>query len=502
MSGKRFNLTQSLQAYKRPSASQLIILGIGLILAVGLFFFLQGFVSCWRLTALPGLPPPTCPNQAPAQVVTNEQGTPIATGSPMTPTMGAPEVAMPDPWDGASRVNILVMGYDYRDWGPDQGCPCRSDTMIVVSIDPLSKTVGMLSVPRDMWVNIPPDFGYHKINTANYFGDLYKLPGGGGELARQTVENFLGIPIQYYVLIDFNAFTTVVETISGNKGICMDIPEKITIDPIGHGNTLTIGPGPDCLNGAEVLAYARARHTANDDIDRSGRQMQVIMAIRDAVLRPGNLPNLVAHSMDLYNQVSAGIKTNLLLPDALSLGMLVTQIPAENIKQRVMDYTMMAPAKVFADDIEQDILRPFPDKIRELVDQIFGTGSGKPLAAEHPADLTLEQAAPLMQQEAASVIVVNASGVEGMASKTADYLKSQGMNVTNFGNTSDYPDAYKYPPLPGNTMLIVHSGKPYAMQYLMRLMNSGSFVIDMDPNAPADIILAVGADWADNNPMP
>ncbi len=499
---KRFDPARIFRAYKRPSLVQLVIMAIGLLIAVCFFFFLQGFVSCWRLTALPGIPPSNCRNQAPQPVVTNEQGTPIAADITAAPTISAPQVAMPASWDGASRISILVMGYDYRDWGPDQGCPCRSDTMIVVSIDPLSRTVSMLSVPRDMWVNIPPDFGYHKINTANYFGDLYKLPGGGGELARQTVENFLGIPIQYYVLIDFNAFTTVVETISGDKGICMNIPEKIKIDPIGHGNTLIIGPGPDCLNGAEVLAYARARHTANDDIDRSGRQMQVIMAIRDAILRPGNLPNLVAHSMDLYNQVSAGIKTNLSLPDALSLGMLVTQIPQENIKQSVMDYTMMAPAKVFADNVEQDILRPFPDKIRERVDQIFGNGSEKPMAAEKPAELTLEQAAPLMQQEAARVIVVNASGVEGTASRTADYLKSQGMNVVNFGNTGDYPDAYRYPPLPGNTMVIVHSGKPYALQYLLRLMNTGSFVINMDPNAPADIILAVGADWANNNPMP
>jgi hypothetical protein len=126
----------------------------------------------------------------------------------------------------------------------------------------------------------------------------------------------------------------------------------------------------------------------------------------------------------------------------------------------------------------------------------------KPLASANPADLTLEEAAPLMKDEAASVIVINASGSEGIASRTADYLKSQGMNVINFGNTGDYPDAYQYLRLPGKTGLIVHTGRPYAMQYLMKLMNTDSFIMSYDPNAPADIILAVGADWAADNPMP
>jgi len=502
MSQTKFDLAQSLRAYKRPTTGQFVMIGIGLVLAIALFAFLRGFVGCWRLTALPGMPLPRCANQNNPPVVTNDLGTPIAGGITATPTVSAPQAELPLPWDGASRVNILVMGYDYRDWGPDQGCPCRTDTMIVVTVDPVNKTAGMLSVPRDMWVNIPPDFGYHKINTANYFGDLYKIPGGGGELARKTVETFLGIPIQYYVLLDFNSFTTVVDTIAGKQGICLVIPAPITIDPLGEHNTEDLPAGPDCFNGAETLAYARARHTENDDIDRSARQQQVIMAIRDALLRPGNFLNLMSHSRDLYNQLSAGIKTNFpSLEDARKLAVLVMQIPLDNIQKHVIDYTMMSPTTIVADGVEQAILRPFPDKIRELVDQIFGS-SLMPMAAEHPTELTLEQAAPLMQQEAARVIVVNASGVDGIASKTADYLKSQGVNVINFGNTGDFPDAYRYPPLPGNTMLVVHSGKPYAMQYLMKLMNTGSFVIDFDPSAPADIVLAVGADWANSGQMP
>ena len=110
-----------------------------------------------------------------------------------------------------------------------------------------------------------------------------------------------------------------------------------------------------------------------------------------------------------------------------------------------------------------------------------------------------------MQQEAASVLVINGSGVNGIAQKTADYLKAQGMNVIGAGNMSDYPDKYYFPPLPDRTMLIVHAGKPYAMKYLMALMkfnNANQLVFDFNPAAPADIILVVGTDWVNSNPMP
>jgi polyisoprenyl-teichoic acid--peptidoglycan teichoic acid transferase len=504
MAGKKSNLVEKLLDYSKPTTGQFVLLGFGLVLALAVYFFLQGFVSCWSLTSLPGMPPAACPNKniAPTQVVTNEQGTPVVVQPTTTPDVSIPQAELPAPWDGASRVSILVMGYDYGEWSSDRKCPCRTDTMIVLTIDPVSKTAAMVSVPRDMWVNIP-GFGYNKINSANAFGDGAQLPGGGPELARKTVEAFLGVPIQYYVLIDFNAFTTVVDTIAGRQGICLVIPYDITIDPLGKKNTEDLKAGPDCFNGAETLAYARTRHTENEDVDRSGRQMQVILAIRDAVLRPGNWPNLVLHSTDLYNEVSAGVKTNFAsLTDALQLAQLATQIPLDSIQQRVIDYTMMAPGKTDVNGITEDILRPFPDKIREVVDQLFGTGSMKPMASANPSQISLDEAKPLMQQESASVIVVNASGVDGIASKTADYLKSQGMNVTNYGNTGDYPDLYKYPPLPGQTLVILHGGKVYAMEYLMKLMNTDKFILDFDPAAPADIILAVGADWANNNPMP
>jgi anionic cell wall polymer biosynthesis LytR-Cps2A-Psr (LCP) family protein len=127
--------------------------------------------------------------------------------NPASPVM-QPTLA---PWDGIGRVTVLLLGLDYRDWdaGSDYS---RSDTMILLTLDPLSRSAGILSVPRDLWVAIP-GFKHGKINTAYYLGDAYKLPGGGPGLAVDTVEQFLGVPINYYAQIDFGAFVRFIDEI-------------------------------------------------------------------------------------------------------------------------------------------------------------------------------------------------------------------------------------------------------------------------------------------------
>ena len=154
---------------KRPSIGQIIFGVIALALAIGGFFFVRGIVTCWTATALPGSAPASCGTTSfgLSGPVLNEQGTPVAvddSSSPPPPPIAAPDSNLPPEWDGASRVNILFMGLDERDWIEGQGAP-RSDTMILFTVDPLSKTAGMISIPRDLWVNIP-GFGYSRINTA------------------------------------------------------------------------------------------------------------------------------------------------------------------------------------------------------------------------------------------------------------------------------------------------------------------------------------------------
>jgi hypothetical protein len=231
-------------------------------------------------------------------------------------------------------------------------------------------------------------------------------------------------------------------------------------------------------------------------VERSQHQQQVIMAIRDMVMDPAHFVTLVGEAPSLYNELSSGINTNLSFNDAMRLAVLVKDFPLDNIQRGVIDYTMMEDGTYNLNGQEIAVLRPYPDKIRELTDQIFGGGTMKPFASG-----SLEEN---MRAEAARVVVINGSGIGGYAERASDYLKSVGMNVIGFGNEGDYPDNYNYP-YPYRTILILHSGKPYAMQYLKSFLGFDSVnqvVFDFNPDAAADIVIALGQDMASINPIP
>jgi hypothetical protein len=254
------------------------------------------------------------------------------------------------------------------------------------------------------------------------------------------------------------------------------------------------------LEGKVALGFARARDVSQGvmggDVERAQNQQLVILAIRDKVLAPGNFLNLMSQAPALYGELSAGINTNLPLNDAMRLAVLAKDISLDNIQHGVIDYTMMQDGTYNLKGQDLAILRPYPDKIRELVDKIFTSGTMQPLATG-----TIEEK---VQAEAARIVVVNGSGVSGMAARTADYLKTLGVNVIGFGNTSDYAAQYSSP-FPDRTIIIVHAGKPYAMQYLLALIkfNTTSQIrVDFSPTAQEDLILALGMDWGSNNPMP
>ena len=236
-----------------PTRIILIVL-VGLSL-VGAFFgyrLTRNIVSTNETFSLPG---------DPVIVEATPDGATDATPAP-TAVLGA-ALPTPEPWDGVSRVNILVMGLDYRDWA--SGDIPHSDTMILLTLDPLHQTAAIVSIPRDLWVSVP-GFDYEKINTAYYLGELYNLPGGGAALAAQTVEEFLGIHVDYYAQIDFQAFIDFIDDIQGVK---LNIQEPIVVDRLGQWNTVTLEPGWITLPGDYALAYARTRKTEGGDFDRA-----------------------------------------------------------------------------------------------------------------------------------------------------------------------------------------------------------------------------------------
>src|SRR5688572_11621179 len=309
--------------FPQLSARRIGFWGIALVVGVGLFFFVRAFTVCWRLTSLPGLPPASCAGEAvlplETPVIGKAQIRPAPTSIPELPV---PEEVEYPTWDGGSRINILFVGLRADD-PTEGGCPFCTDTLILVTVDPMTKTAGMLSIPRDMWVNIP-GFGYGRINTAWTLGRRSKLPGGGPAQVMKTVSHFIGVPVDYYVQVDFDTFVDVINLIDG-----VDVynDETIVLDPMAHGKDFPKVKLTCCgmrhLNGRVALAYARCRHIEqgckDGDIGRAKRQQKVIFGIRDKVLDGENFPNLLAQAPELYSTFSAGIRTNLSLDDAIRL---------------------------------------------------------------------------------------------------------------------------------------------------------------------------------------
>lgn len=436
------------------------------------YIAVRDIVTSWELTTLPGV------------ALTGATSTPDEFGviSDVTTPLQPGDGPDPEPWDGASRVTMLVMGLDYRDWAAGEGAP-RTDTMMLLTVDPLSRTAGMISIPRDLWVNIP-GFEYNRINTAYSLGISYQLPEGGPGLAMETVEELLGIPIDYYGLIDFGAFVRFIDEIGGVK---IEVKEKIKVDPLGDNNIKTLKPGVYTLTGDIALAYARARKTEGGDFDRAQRQQQVIMAIRNQFLRADVLAKIFPKAPVLYQELSSGVHTNLTLEQAIQLGWLAQQIPEENIKSGVIsppDQVLLAKSPE-----GDDVLKPITERIRELRDEVlFGSESFSPAGmGRDPIEL--------VTAEVPKLSVLNGTNTSGLAAQTTDYFQSQGIKVTIAGNADQ---------LYTNTRIFDYTGKIYTVKYLMELMNISSnlFYSRYDPTSEVDVVVILGADWANNNPMP
>ncbi len=447
--------------------------------AVAAYIIVHNIVLGWSFTQLPGAPGTSGESSSQAQApVAGATLSPEQMTVPLQPVEAGPEAQA---WDGAGRVNVLIMGLDFRDW--EAGEVPRTDTMILFTLDPVHNTAGMLSIPRDMWVNIP-GFDYAKINTAYYLGEIYKMPGGGPGLAVKTVEQFLGVPINYYAQVDFYSFIKFIDALGG---LDINIPEEIVVDPLGPGNTIKLYPGVQTLDGATTLAFARNRHIEGDDFSRASNQQLVIMEMRRQILDLNMLPTLISKSPQLYADLSGGIRTNMSLTESIQLALAASKVPEKKILKGVIGPPDQVGLAKSPDGLS--ILIPVPDRIRLLRDKIFSGG-----AAIAPSEVSGD-VAQLVKEEQARVVVQNGSQTAGMATRTSEFFRSQGMNVVQETNADQAYSA---------TTLVIVNGKPYTIKYLADLMgiSEGNIVNQYTPDAGMDIVVIVGNDWAANNPMP
>jgi LCP family protein required for cell wall assembly len=407
------------------------------------------------------------------------QGSPLPPGSTPEPTadLSGPSFK---PWNGVDRVTVLVMGLDFRANQPSEGPP-RTDTMMLISMDPVGLTAGVLSIPRDLWVDIP-GFGFDKINTAYFDAESYRLPGGGPALAMRTVEELLGIPIDYYAVIDFNTFTYFIDNIGG---IDVNVPEReLKIQTIYKGGSYSyiLRQGMNHLDGPQALAYARDRDTPGGDMDRARRQQQVIFAVRDKVLQLNMLPHLILTAPDFYKSFAQGLKTNITLDQAISLAWTAKGIPRENIKTGIIS---TAQLQSITQINGLDVIVPNLDKVRALRDQVFLSSGGAGPSASAPSD-----PAQAAVQEAAKIQILNGSGISGAAAATKSYLLKHGFSDANIV----VGDAQGYYPV---SRVIDLTGAPYTVAYLVKLMqvDPSNNLSQINFQSPVDVQVILGGNW-------
>lgn len=407
-------------------------------------------------------------------------------------------------WDGKSRINILLLALDVspRRQSEGQGSPL-SDTMILVTVDPATRTVGAMSIRRDLWVTIP-GFGENKINAAYKLGEDYKVDGGGAQLAMDTVEQLFGVPINYYARVDFKAFETIIDEIGG---VSITLTQPMLLDWIGDGNKFVIEPGTYVMPGSHTLAYARTRDEAYGDGDfaRGSRQMEVIMAIRDRVLNLNTLPTLIARAPAIYGEISSGVQTNMSLDQAIQLAYLLAQIPRENMHTFNMDDSVTSAT--FNIDGSY-VLLVIPDQLRLMRDEMFSgsgftTDAAAPAAVVDPAVVPQDNGGvvvasgdplPLAVQEAARIRILNGSDTAGLADRTQSYLASQGLSNLSIGNYDTTE----------STQIVVHTPVTNTLTYLAAVFSVPNARIfnQADPSNAFDITVILGNDWAANNQIP
>jgi hypothetical protein len=176
--------------------------------------------------------------------------------------------------------------------------------------------------------------------------------------------------------------------------------------------------------------------------------------VRDKVFQPEHFAKLMAQALQLYSMLSSGIHANLSLEDAVKLAALVKDIPLENIKQGVIGDSMVLPAKVTLNGLPASILRPIPDLIRALRDEILIDNASLGQLAQGDA------AAP-MREDAARIRVVNDTYTSDSDVRSGSFLIAQGMQVTERGaSTADL----------NQIAIVVYSPKLYALKYLVNIL--------------------------------
>jgi LCP family protein required for cell wall assembly len=340
--------------------------------------------------------------------------------------------------ESTGRVNILLAGDSADD--PGHAGAQLTDSILLLSVDTKDKSAFLLSIPRDLWVQMPPGQWpggtYQKINAANEISNFSQpgYPNGGMGALSYVIQNDLGIPVDYYGLMDYGAFTDSVNAVGGVTITIKSPDPRGLYDP----NTMTKLPnGPVTLNGQQALNLARSRGDGygsygfpNSDFDRTEHQRQVFIAVAQKAQSLGVLSN-PAKISNLFSALGNNLNTNLNLADVLTLINITKGINVNS----VASHSFCSTLSVGLNGCQTPIIRTYTDPAtgQEALIPVAGIGNYGQLT-QYYNQLTSNN--PVVK-EGASVEVLNGTNTGGLAVKNKNLLQSKGVFVAGIGDAEN-----------------------------------------------------------------
>ena len=391
--------------------------------------------------------------------------------------------------EGDGRVNILMLGKG----GPGHEAPDLTDTILLASIDPIQNEAALLSIPRDLYVEGPN--GYESrineiysnakqkklIQVGDSDADIQSAEDAGLKAVKQTVSEILGIPVHYYIMVNFDAFKESIDTVGG---ITIDIKEPLydaSMAWLNGGSSLLADKGLQTFNGNRALIYARSRKGSqggrHDDFGRTERQREVILALQQKVLTVGTFSNPLK-VVELLSTLGNNVRTDLNGREEL---------------QRLYEIAQNIPGDKFVSVGLAD-----PPNVLVATDNIGGLSVVVPTEGLFQYDNiksyvrnTLRDA--FLKKENARVAILNGTGITGLATGREKELKSYGYNVVLIDNapTDDYQQ----------TQLIDLSSdkNPYTSSYLEKrlgIKKSSQTIAGLPTNETVDFVIILGSNEA------
>lgn len=393
------------------------------------------------------------------------------------------------------RINIVLLGIG----GGKHIGPLLTDTIIFLSIQPSTNKVAMISIPRDLLVDIP-GFGKAKINHAYAYVES-KKPGKGIEEVSIIIEKIFSLPVHYSLRLDFDGFIKLVDELGGvsvNVEHTLNdptypVPGKEEATTSQRYEHLVIEKGIRYMNGDTALKFVRSRMSNSvegSDFARSRRQQKVLLAIKDKILSPHTLLsfNKIKNILDVINEHT---DTNLELWEILRLYDMSKNTSSSNIINVVLDDGPTGPLKAETIDSAFVLVPKRGDwsDLEYIASNIFdqtkvsGLPVYEPVENNNMTEKKNTQERKILKKEI-QIEIHNGTKIPGLAKKTSDYLSGEGYQVIQFGNAPI--QTYK------KNLLYALKGSKYDTQELLRELKEMFDAVVFTAGKPSDITLADG----------